>query len=72
MPIVVHAETRLLSQEEFRETSYRVMGCLFEIPNRFGRLFDEQVYRRDVAHRCNGLAEVTHVARSDVHDFVAT
>jgi len=58
MPIVVHAETHRLSQEEFRETSYQVMGCLFEIHNRFGRLFDEQVYRREVASRCNGVAEV--------------
>jgi hypothetical protein len=58
MPIVVHAEIRNLSQEEFGEISYEVMGCLFDIHSRFGRLFDEQVYRREVARRCNRLAEV--------------
>ena len=58
MPIVVHAETRRLSQEEFGAMAYDVVRCLFEIHNRFGRLFDEQVYRREVARRCNGLPEV--------------
>ena len=58
MPIVVHAETRRLSQEEFAAIAYEVVRCLFDFHNGFGRLFDEQVYRREVARRCNGLPEV--------------
>ena len=51
MPIAVHAALRRLSQAEFGELAYRAMGCLFEIHQDLGRLFDEQVYQRELAHR---------------------
>ncbi len=58
MPIKIHAETRKLSQVEFGEIAYNVVKCVFDIHSRFGRLFDEQIYRHEIAHRCHGVAEV--------------
>jgi GxxExxY protein len=51
MPITpLHPVTRM-SQDEFREISYTVMGHLFDIHNDFGRFFDEQIYKRELACR---------------------
>lgn len=56
MPIIPHRDVRRLSQEEFREVSYAVMGHVFEIHKEFGRFFDEQIYKRELASR---MPEVT-------------
>lgn len=51
MPITPHREVRRLPQDEFRELSYVVMGHVFEIHKEFGRFFDEQIYKRELAGR---------------------
>jgi len=58
MPIIVHAETRRLSQEEFRAISYEVMRRIFDIHNRFGRLFEEDVYQSELVRHCDAKVEV--------------
>jgi len=58
MPIIVHAETRKLSQEEFRAISYEVMRRIFDIHNRFGRLFEEDVYQSELIRHCDAKLEV--------------
>jgi GxxExxY protein len=51
MSITPQREVRRLSQDEFRELSYGVMGHVFEIHKEFGRFFDEQIYKRELARR---------------------
>ena len=51
MPITPLYPVSPISQEEFRELSYVVMGHVFEIHNEFGRFFDERIYTRELARR---------------------
>src|SRR5579863_9547668 len=67
MPVTVHATTRRLSQEEFSEIVYHVMGHVFKVHQEFGRYFYENIYHREIARRCGTLnasvevpIEVTH------------
>ncbi len=55
MPIVVHAEIRRPSQDEFAAISYDVMHHLFAIHNEFGRFLREEIYKRELAARRSGL-----------------
>ena len=65
MPITLRTPLRRLSQAEFGDLAYRVMGCVFEIHREMGRFFDEKIYKRELAHCCPGVQlevpiEVTH------------
>jgi len=51
MPITPLHPVRRLTQQEFAEQSFEVMGCVFEIHNEFGRFFDEKIYKRELASR---------------------
>ena len=55
MPVVVHADVRRPSQEEFAEISYDVMHHLFAIHNEFGRFLREEIYKQELAARRAGL-----------------
>lgn len=55
MPITPLHPVRRLSQGEFQELSYAVMGQVFEIHNEFGRFFDERIYKRELACRFPGV-----------------
>jgi GxxExxY protein len=55
MPVTVHATTRRLSQEEFTEIGYQVIGHVFKVNQEFGRYFDENIYHREIARRCDAL-----------------
>lgn len=55
MPISMSVRVRRLSQSEFGELAYQVMRCVFEIHDELGRLFDEQVYKRELAYRSPGV-----------------
>ena len=52
MPVRIKHEVRPLTQHEFSVVAYQVMGKLFEIHEDFGRLFDEEIYRRELLQRC--------------------
>lgn len=58
MPVIVHAETRKLNQDEFAEVAYEVMRHVFQIHSEFGRFFREEIYHSEIARRCSGLAKV--------------
>jgi GxxExxY protein len=58
MPVIVHAETRQMSAEEFKDVAYNVMRHVFAVHAEFGRCFREVVYQREIAHRCGGRFEV--------------
>ena len=56
-----------MSQAEFGALAYEVMRTVFEIRNEFGRLFDERIYKRELAYRFPGVllevpVEVVHGA----------
>ncbi len=55
MPITMSTSVRRLSQSEFGELAYQVMKCVFEIHDELGRLFDEKVYKRELAYRYPGV-----------------
>jgi len=58
MPVVVHSETKRLSQDDFSRLAYDVMGHIFHIHAKFGRFLREEIYHRELARRCGGFAEV--------------
>jgi GxxExxY protein len=51
MPVQTEVEIPQLSQDEFAEIAYRVVGTLFEIHADFGRLFDEGIYQEELVQR---------------------
>ena len=51
MPITMSTRIRRLSQPEFGELAYQVTRCVFEIHDELGRLFDETLYKCELAHR---------------------
>jgi hypothetical protein len=51
MPVHVKYEVPRLTQHEFAVVAYRVMATLFEIHEDFGRLFDEDIYQRELLER---------------------
>ena len=65
MPVTPLSPVRRLSQAEFGDLAYSVMGCVFQIHSEFGRFFDEKIYKRELAYRHAGVQlefpmEVTH------------
>ncbi len=54
MPIALSSTVRLVSQQAFGQTAYRVVGNAFEIHRRLGPLFREPVYRSTLAHVIHG------------------
>ena len=72
MPIILPSPVRRFSQAEFADLSYAVMGCVFQIHRDLGRLFDEKIYKRELAYRCPGVQlefpiEVTHASFRKLH-----
>ncbi len=51
MPIECALDVRPLTQEEFGELDYRVMGCAFACQNELGRLCEETAYQQDLRTR---------------------
>ena len=52
VPIEVASEIRILSEDEFHELAETIIGFAFDIHNDFGRLLDEEVYKRTLLRRC--------------------
>jgi GxxExxY protein len=55
MPIEVSAGIRVYDQEEFHALDRRIMAVVFGVHNEFGRLLDEELYKREIAARCAGI-----------------
>ncbi len=59
MPVIPTIPTTRLSQKEFGDLAYDVTGQVIAVHRDFGRLFDELVYKREVAaRRSDALLEV--------------
>jgi len=52
MPIKCRLELRELTRDEYHDVDYRVMEQIFGVHTEFGRLFDEQVYKSELAFWC--------------------
>lgn len=55
MPITRQAPTIRPTQDEFGGLAFTVMQHVYDIHNEFGRFFDEQVYKRELADRMPGI-----------------
>lgn len=55
MPVTTRRLLRPMSQDDFAKRSYDLMGVLFGIRNKMGRLFDEKTYKRALAAHSQGL-----------------
>jgi GxxExxY protein len=51
MPIILPPQMRRLSQQEFGDIAYEVMGHVFAMHKDLGRFFDENIYKRELARR---------------------
>lgn len=51
MPVTLNVPIRRISQDEFGDVAYTVMQHVFEIHNEMGRLFDEKIYKHELARR---------------------
>src|SRR4051794_30693380 len=65
MPVTLRTPIRHLSQAEFGDLAYSVMGCVFQIHRDMGRFFDEKIYKRELAQCLPGVQievpiEITH------------
>lgn len=49
MPIKTQVNFRPIDETEFRRLDYLVMGAAYDIQNKLGRLFDEDIYRDEMA-----------------------
>ena len=50
MPIETNIPLHPVSQSEFGQVAYEVVGHAFAVHKRLGRIFDESVYRKTLAH----------------------
>lgn len=56
MPIEVSAKIQAFDQESFGAIAYEVMEQAFEVHNKLGRFFDEQVYQQELAYMLESRA----------------
>ena len=61
MPVLCAVPLPRLTQKEFGEISFRVMAHVFAIHRDFGRLFDERIYKQELAQRLPGVRLETQV-----------
>lgn len=52
MPIECHIEIKSVNQDEFHQIDKSVMRHAFDIHNSMGRFFDERIYQKELASRC--------------------
>ena len=55
MPIYCPISTKRITQDEFKHLASEVMHHVFAIHSEFGRFFDEQIYKKELADRMNGV-----------------
>ena len=53
MPIECDLHPRSFTRAQYHHLDYRVMAVAFDIHRRLGRLHDERIYQRELAHRLN-------------------
>lgn len=61
MPIIHSVWIKAISEEEFHVLDYKVMGLAFSIQRELGRFWNEMIYQKELAYRCQ-QAGFEHVA----------
>ncbi|MFQ5709519.1 MAG: GxxExxY protein [bacterium] len=56
MPIEKVFKTKHISEAEFRQIDFQLMGVAFEIQNEMGRFWNEKIYQNELAYRCQKAA----------------
>lgn len=64
MPIQLPFQVEVFPQEEFHALARQILRIAFDVHNEFGRLLDEELYKRELAARC--LAEGIRPAAREV------
>ncbi len=76
MPIRTPYPVNLISEDEFHDIDYQVMGLAFAVHNEMGRLWNETIFRAELADRCSkaGFKNVQQEAPIEIsyQDFVKT
>jgi hypothetical protein len=52
MPVELITTIEAFDQEAFHALDRRIMRVVFDIHNEFGRLLDEDLYKREISARC--------------------
>ncbi len=55
MPIHYEIDTKSISDKEFYSIDYKIMGLAFSIHREMGRLWNEDIYKNELANRCRKL-----------------
>jgi len=55
MPIIIDADVRVLKEHEFHAQAEKVLGIVFDVHNQFGRLMNEESYKRIIQMRCEQI-----------------
>ena len=55
LPRIQLCRSNRITQVEFKRLAHEVMQHVFAIHNEFGRFFDEQIYKKELACRMNGV-----------------
>lgn len=72
MPVAGIEDFRIYNQDEFGVIAYEVIGHSFQIHNRWGRLFDEEIYQHELAQRLGNRAEKEVCIEAHFADFCKT
>lgn len=61
MPITHAIKIKRISDDDFHEIDYKVMGLVFSIHHKLGRFWNEKIYQNALAYRCHeaGFEKVT-------------
>lgn len=61
MPIKYAFKIKPISEDDFHTLDYKVMGLVFSIHQELGRLWNEKIYQKELAYRCQktGFEKVT-------------
>jgi len=52
MPIENNVKIQMISEHDFYQFDYKVMGIAYSIHNDFGKFWDEKIYKNELLHRC--------------------
>ena len=52
MPIKPGIQMAPVSYSDFHSLDYEIMGLVFSIHNDMGRFWNEKIYQKELAHRC--------------------
>ena len=72
MPIECKETIRNLNQDIFGTIAYEVMEQAFNVQNKLGRFFDEEIYQKELAHILNSRAVMEAEIKVKYNDFCKT